>query len=291
MSFIIYSGIIQDTVALTPIPLSSDSITKDSTTVVLSPAIKINKHKKVGVKKDENSALPNFFFTTYNKNLKANYKNFDSQGWILPLLLFVFFFIGIINRYFYKESRTLFTGVFKKDGFKKLLEEENVMIRRTVFMFILLFLIVLPLFTYQTYFSFKGDLSYIPLIPPYIQILLIISAALGLKLFSIRFFGYIFSSNSIALSYISNILIASSISGLLLIPITLCIKIAGNEISSILIYVGVALLSATYVISLLIGIISGIRNEKLSNFHLILYFCTLEILPVFIIVKTMKVLN
>ena len=291
MSFINYLEIFQDTNLVVASPVVIDSSKKDSSSTVSTTPIKLKKIKKVEEKKDEGPILPNFFFTTYSKDLKVDLRRFDTDSWILPLLLFAVFFLGIINTYFFKESRQLFSSIFKKGSFQKLLNEENVMIRRTVFLLVLLFLIVTPIFSFQVYTFYKGHPNYIPLIPPYVQILLILSAAFGLKLFGIRFLGFIFSCSSVAMSYISSIIISFIIAGLLLIPIALFIKISVPTFTLYLVYSGIALLSVTYAISLLAGIISAWREEKLSKFHLILYFCTLEILPLFIILKTVKDLS
>ncbi len=291
MSLINSSEIIQDTTVVVAKPIVIDSIKRDSSSTVSAASIKLKKTKKVEVKKDEGPVLPNFFFTTYSKDLKVDFRKYDTDSWILPLLLFAVFFLGIINTYFFKESRQLFSSIFKKGSFKKLLNEENVMIRRTVFLFVLLFLIVTPIFSFQVYTFYKGHPDYIPLIPSYVQILLILSAAFGLKLFGVRFLGFIFSCRSVAMSYISNIIVSFIIAGLFLIPIALLIKISVPAFTLYLVYSGIALLSTAYATSLMAGIISAWREEKLSKFHLILYFCTLEILPLFIIIKTVKDLS
>jgi hypothetical protein len=290
VSFTNHFEIIQDTAVVVASQVVVDT-TKQDTAASTNAAIKIKKTKKVEVEKELGPVLPNFFFTTYSKDFKVDKRNFDADSWILPLLLFAVFFLGIINTYFFKETRQLFSSIFKKGSFKRLLDEENVMIRRTVFLLVLLFLIVTPIFFFQVYTFYNGRPEYIPLVPPYIQILLILSAIFGLKLFGIRFFGYIFSCSSLAMSYISSILISFIIAGLFLIPIALFIKISVAEISSVLVYSGIGILSTTYAISLLAGIISAWREEKLSKFHLILYFCTLEMLPLFIIIKTVKDLS
>jgi hypothetical protein len=288
VSSINYFEIIQDTTVIVTNSGVIDSSKKDSNTTIAANPLKLKSVKKVEVKKDEGPILPNFFFTSYSKDFKVKLRSYEADSWMLPLLLFAVFFLGIINTYFFKETRQIFSSIFKKGSFKKLLNEENVMIRRTILLFVLLFLIVTPIFSFQAYTFFNGRLDYIPLVPPYIQILLILSASFGLKVFGIRFLGYIFSCGSLAMSYISGILICFIIAGLLLIPIALFIKISVPEVSEPLVYAGVALLSGTYIVSLFSGIINAWREEKLSKFHLILYFCTLETLPVFIIIKTVS---
>ena len=291
MSFIYSLEIIQDTALVAAKPTKSDSSVKDTSTLVSAPAIIQKNLKKVEVNEELLPKLPNFFYTSYSKDFKVDLRTYETDSWILPLLLFAVFFLGIINTYFFKESRQLISSIFKKGSFKKLLNEENIRIRRTVFLFVLLFLIVTPIFSFQVYTFYKGHPDYIPLIPPYLQILLILSATFGLKLFGIRFFGFIFSCGNVAMSYISSILISFIIAGIFLIPIALFIKISVSEVSTWLIYSGMILLSVAYGISLLVGIFSAWREEKLSKFHLILYFCSLEILPIFIIIKTVKDLS
>ncbi len=233
-------------------------------------------------------ALPNFFFTEYSKDLTAHPRYIDAESWIIPLLLGAVFLLGIINTFYYKEVRILLMGIFKRASLMKLLEEENTMIRRSILMMILLFLIVSPVFVFQISGILNLTTAYLPFIPAYFQLMLLGAGALGLKLLTINIIGNLFYSKEESGSYILGIIVMNCILGVVLIPVTLGIKLAPAPFNTWALYTGIALFLLLYLYSLIIGWVAGLRNGTLSKFHLFLYFCTLEILPVFLIIKAVR---
>jgi hypothetical protein len=268
---------------------AADSLNADSVASYVVPSAVIGPPQEAPqIYQPVNEVLPNFFFTSYSKDLQPKLRVYDAESWIVPLLLGAVFLLGIINTFYFKEVRMILMGIFKRAGLSKLIEEENTMMRRSILMMILLFLLVSPVFVYQI-FNFLGlSTAYLPYFPAYFQLLLIGAGALGLKLLTINIIGNLFLVKEEAGSYTLGIIVMNCILGVLLIPITLGIKLAPAPYDSGLLYAGIALFSILYLYSLFIGWFAGLRNGTLSKFHLFLYFCTLEILPVFLIIKAVR---
>jgi hypothetical protein len=239
-------------------------------------------------KPETEEKLPNFFFTHYSKDLQPHPRYSDAEGWIVPSLLGAVFLLGIINTFYFKEVRIILMGIFKRSGISKLLEEENTMIRRSIVMMILLFLIVSPVFAYQISGLLQVQTAYLPYIPAYFQLLLLGAGSLGFKLLTINIIGNLFYAKEESGNYIIGIIVMNCILGVALIPVTLGIKLAPAPFNTWALYAGIALFIALYLYSLIIGWLAGLRNGTLSKFHLFLYFCTLEILPVFLIIKAVR---
>lgn len=267
--------------------VSTDSIVLFDSSASASANIQTAK-PQAEAKVEEPEILPNFFFTTYSKDFRPRLRQTDAEGWILPLLLVAFFLAAIVNTLFPKTIRNILMNFLKRDAFRKIREEDNLLYRRTLALMLLIFLVVSPVFIYQVAGHFNLSTAFLPFMPAYWQLFLIGAGILGLKLFTIQVLGYLFNCTVEAGQYITGIILMNCFLGVLFIPVSLGIKISTAEISGYLLMGGIGLFGLFYLISLLIGIGAGIRSEALSKFHLILYFCTLEILPVFLIIKTVR---
>ena len=212
----------------------------------------------------------------------------DSESWIIMLILAALFLIGIIKTYYQKEAQIILLGVFKRAGLIKLVQDENTMMRRCIVLLMLLFLVISPVFVYQLSEYFNLKTAFLPYFPAYLQLLLIGAGALSLKLLTIYTIGQLFYTQDESASYILGIVVMNCILGIAFIPITLGIKLSNEPYNHGFIYSGLALFCLLYLYSLIIGWVSGFRNGKLSKFHLFLYFCSLEILPVFLIIKAVR---
>jgi hypothetical protein len=232
--------------------------------------------------------LPNFFYTQYSKDMQVHDRLIDSESWIVLLLLASLFLIGIIKTYYQKETQIILLGVFKRAGLVKLVKDENTMMRRCILLLMLLFFIVSPVFVYQLSGFYNLKTAFLPYFPAYFQLLLIGAGALSLKLLTIQLIGRLFYSQDEATSYLLSIIIMNCILGIAFIPITLGIKLTNAPYNEIFLNAGVFLFCLLYLYSLIIGWLAGFRNSRLSKFHLFLYFCSLEILPVILIIKAVR---
>lgn len=180
-------------------------------------------------------------------------------------------------------------SVFKRDGLRKLGDEDSIIIRRTQVLLLLLSFTILPVFLYQLAGYMKLTAAFSGFIPLYLQLLLIVTGMVGLKLFSIQALGYLFNRREESAVYINGIMVINGITGLLLIPVSLGILLAPGAMATGFVITGSVITVLLYLHSLVTGLKAGIRG-RISTFHLILYLCTLEILPVFVFVKAVKVL-
>lgn len=234
--------------------------------------------------------FPNFFATEFSKDLEPKPRVIDSDAWILPVLLMSFFFMAIVNTIYNREIKNVLVSLVKTDGLKKIADQENTLVWRSLLLFLLLFLIVSPVFMYQTSEFFHWSTAFLPYLSPYFQLMLIGAGLLGLKILMIGFLGNLFYVQKEAAHYITGIVIMNGIIAALIIPLSLGIKLAGANYTEYILFAGLGFFALCYLYSIVNGLLAGLRSSSLSKFHLFLYFCTLEILPVFIIIKTVRTL-
>ena len=117
----------------------------------------------------------------------------------------------------------------------------------------------------------------------YCQVFLVINVLFFLKIIILKIIGNIFQTKEITSNYILNSFLSKAVWGLVLIPV-LIISIYFNEL--FVVYIGLGLLSVLLVNRGVRGIIIGADNRKFSILYYFLYLCTLEILPVVLLIKT-----
>jgi hypothetical protein len=231
---------------------------------------------------------PNFFHTSYSEGLPLKARTNPAETWISPLLLLLFFIAAILFSFFTKELKTLFFSPFRKDGIRKLNAEENFLVRRTLLSLLLIFLLALPVLIYQTlgYYGFHPE---VPLrVPLYIQLLGLCAGLIGMKLVVVRFAGILFLCKKEAEIYLHAIMLMFSAAGLLLIPLCLAGRFISGEALGLLLGGAWILVGVSYASGLITGAAAALRSLRISSFHLILYFCTLELIPAILIIKLVR---
>ena len=273
---------------LHPFVVDSNAVIRSDTIVraIVSPAVEIIRSSE----EEAEVALPNFFFTEFSPELKAKPRIIDPDAWILPVLLLSFFFLAIVNTLYNREIKNILASLVKSEGIKKIAEHENTMVWRSLLLLLLLFLLVSPVFLFQTSEFFHLSTAFLPYLSPYFQLMLIGAGLLGLKILMIGFIGNLFYVQLEAARYITGIVVMNSLLAALIIPLSLGIKLSGETYTEYILVTGLVLFALCYLYSIVNGLLAGLRSSTLSKFHLFLYFCTLEILPVFIIIKTVRTL-
>lgn len=96
--------------------------------------------------------------------------------------------------------------------------------------------------------------------------------------------GHLFNAKKEALEYIYHINVLNAFAGLSLLPITIGIAYFGTETKHFFIICGYVMLATLYLIRLYRGS-QILFNRHISFFHVIVYLCTLEIIPLLAIIK------
>jgi hypothetical protein len=84
--------------------------------------------------------------------------------------------------------------------------------------------------------------------------------------------------------YIFNIFLSANAIGLFLFPVIICLEYA-NISARYLMNIGLFMLLLFYTIRVLKGIAIAYVSGRFSVFHLFLYLCALEILPLIVLIK------
>lgn len=233
--------------------------------------------------------LPNFFFTTYNKYMLPTPKHGISDVWIFGVVFFVFILLAIFNQLFGKELRILVVSPFQRKGLRKLIEDDSGAFRNALILISTIYIITMPIFLYQlvSFWNFKTfELSGFVF---YLLMVVILLLLVLLKSLVVTLIGLVFQIQWFTGINFYNMLAGNAILGFLLIPVALGINLASFNWVSIFIWSGIALYFTFYILKSLLMLITATTFKGVSKFHLFLYFCTLEILPLTILVKVVLI--
>jgi hypothetical protein len=105
------------------------------------------------------------------------------------------------------------------------------------------------------------------------------------KISTTRFIGYAVDKQELTTEYNYNVLLFNKILGLLLFPITTLLAFAHSIPSNWLIFAGFGLWGIMLIYRIIRGIIIGVVEPGVSVYYLFVYLCTLEILPIVVLLK------
>ena len=205
------------------------------------------------------------------------------NDWIF-WILFAGFAVLTMTRYYHEKRMKLFgSAVFKRSASLQLIRESPIYSHRSFFPMLLIYIISLTLLIHQSVeISSPGSTGGIKTLLVFLEFLGIYIAFSVLKISVIWLISVTFKNTETAKEYIQNILIYNLVLGIILLPVLLLIIYTYHEL---FLYLAGGLVMIMIFLRFVRGISIGLSDSKFSLFHLFLYLCTLEILPLVIAAK------
>lgn len=212
--------------------------------------------------------------------------HFTEYHYIIAFILFIcyaiYVWLYVKNR---KRIQQIIKAFYLNRYANQLAREESSMLNRVTFFLSVLFLFSISLFITQVVDFYGWEFQEID----QSLFLLIIAGAIVsiylVKIATIQFMGFIFKTTKEAVEYTQTLLFFINALGLFLLPIVICIAFAQQIEVSVFINIGMGLIGLFMLTRLVRGIIIGVNSNHVSNVYLFLYLCTLEILPILILLK------
>lgn len=157
----------------------------------------------------------------------------------------------------------------------------------------LIFILNLGLFAYQTTVFYTGiNLLGIQSAGITLAIGVGITILYAIKNLILSIFGYIFENSSYTQEYMQNVYLYNKLFGLFLFPIVIAIAFVKQGVigHDSLILLGIILFVLFFILRIIRGIRISIRSN-VSILYMFLYFCTLEVLPILLMIKTGAILS
>ena len=220
----------------------------------------------------------------YNSYFSRNITSERVGDWYFVFIVGTIILFAWIKITFSKYVNNLLLSAFNYQLATKIYIERVVIHRRISFAIDLIYFITGSLFLLNIYCFFHLDFLKISASGIFIIFFLFLIVLMFSRILIMRFIGHIFDRYSFFSEFLYHFFIYTKVIGIVLIPFVLLIPYASDPLHNILIYSSLSIISMIYIIRLFRAITYAFNNVLLL-FYLILYLCTLEILPVVVIIK------
>ncbi|MDL2290030.1 DUF4271 domain-containing protein [Paludibacteraceae bacterium OttesenSCG-928-F17] len=199
-----------------------------------------------------------------------------NESWVFALLVGLFFLLILAVRMSPGLIIEEVSSVFKVKERSSIFSNLTAYNYRFRYVYVLFALCVFGLFAYSVYYDpLENDFSFLR----YLYFLLAVTGWFVVKLLFLELLGYVFFDNKIIgiarRSYLSFI----SLLGIILFPLSVVYIYASPEIDHIIIYISLAVCGVIGILVIL-KLFQIFFSKLLDFFYILLYLCTLEILPV-----------
>ena len=228
------------------------------------------------------------------KQTPDNYYGFDGKvliknytDWLPLVILFSLYIFSFIKVVYNKYIVQVLYSLINYQAAVRLLRDRNVLFRNMAVVLNFVFTINAGLFVYFLIDYFKLGQLYSNSLLCFLLYSFLIFIFFNLKFIICKIVGYVFSVNDIFEEYTHNEKLSNKNIGLLLFPVIILIPYVPTFMKPVILYAGLAIIIVLLAFRAFRAFQIIIRRE-VSSFYLILYLCTIEILPLIIMVKYSK---
>ena len=205
--------------------------------------------------------------------------------WVLATILVLIIMFAVLSQTFSKQLQAIVQSFFSNRALNNLNKEDNVYNSWPFLILFAQFGFTIGLFFYLAA-QFK-ELSQVQSgFQFYITISLLIIGFYGLKIIVLKLLGFIFNIRKPIGEYVSILYLSYFNASLLFMPLVLAFALSPLKYGVFYIIIALILLVVIFTFQFIRAGINILSNYRFPKVYLILYFCTLEICPILILIKT-----
>lgn len=205
------------------------------------------------------------------------------QDWTFFLILIGWTFFASLRFGFSKYMVQVFQSVFNFSIASRLYREQGYNNNFGLFRLNVIFYLFLPFPIYLIAKDNGVSLMGFSGIELYLIVLVVVNAYFMVKILIYKILGSVFSQRETTGELVFNMMLYNNILGLILLPVS-TIHSMVPAFGAFSLFIVPVLIALFYLMSLIRSIYFAVR-VGISIFYLILYLCTLEILPILLVVK------
>ena len=231
-----------------------------------------------GLDKEQDGTSARYTGTVQTPGLIPMARKLYTYDWLLGIFLFLVILFVWIRIFYSKFFATLASALVSFQLSVKLFEERNVLLHRVSIVLDFIYIIVFSVFIFELieYFGFSGTtMSGIKLFLLLMNILTIYAL---LRIVVLRMTGSLFLARPLFAEYIHNTFVVNKGLGIALFPIVIMAQYLPYRLVPVVLVIGVLISAIAFLLKTFRAYQIIIRRDILL-FYLILYLCTLEILP------------
>jgi hypothetical protein len=262
----------------------------DTTVQALSPAFRFVDEENDELAKDERQFLnSNAYFPSHLLPVKSNIPQLSVKhvpDWFTVVLLFILMGITIIHVFYRKIFKQLFNAYINLAVTNQVVRDENILVQRASILLNVIFYASAGLFLYFLSVRFHWtNTIFNEGILRFFFFAFITAVFFSLKMLLLKFLSSVFEIEKQVSVYIFSIFLTNNVLGILMVPLMALLAYVSWNFSHYFVYasLGMVLLAFAYLLYRAIRITATM--QKFSMYYLFLYFCSLEIAPILVIIK------
>jgi hypothetical protein len=212
-----------------------------------------------------------------NKN-KTISQDFNPD-WLIGIIIGSLIVLASLKLFFNKFFDQVLVAMWNFQLGSKFLRDQGIFSRRVGFVLNINFILIFGLLTFLVLNHFNISLFSLKPVPAYLVYTSVIAIILLIRYILTMLTGIIFKQQPLFREYLYHILIIYKNLGIIFIPIVFCIAYIQENLRNYVIIFSLILITLAYIFRFIKGFQIIIKKDVLI-FYLILYLCTLEILPV-----------
>ncbi len=205
---------------------------------------------------------------------------------MLFVLLFVLLMIVWLRVNYPLRFKMLYETVVNVRILRQKMNEESANVHRSTIIFTSIFLVTFSLYLFLLSKSFGLELFGNNSLVAFLKIIAIVISAYTIKFIGITIINTIVDADFGLLEYRFSVLQLSNAVGILLLPIVLISAYISQSTSWYCLILGAIIILSLFLFRIIRGVINSVQHQA-PVFYIILYLCTLEILPIVLIVKVL----
>ena len=268
----------------------SDTAIKKDTVPVIRYSVFLNQSIYSKIDTAKAVEIPSFFkphqLTASSMNPVKRIKK--TNDWAYVILFSCFGLLAWMQFYFRKRLEQLFRAFLTGRYFNQLIRSGDIYNERLTVNLFLIFILTLPLLLFEMNTFYK--LIPVPDMPfgnmiLYIIFMAIVLLVYGGKILMLHLSGLIFKTQGLTAEYILTHYIFNLMEGLVLLPFLLIVLATSSLLSLEILLVLIACISAY---RMLRGFLIGLREAQYPVFYMLIFFFTLEIMPLLVFWKILQ---
>ncbi|RVU01576.1 DUF4271 domain-containing protein [Mucilaginibacter limnophilus] len=222
------------------------------------------------------------------KNLGIGIERKTRHGWIIGAVILILLYASFLRVALTKDVDKVFQSVFSRQVSSQI-DEENSLLSTWGFLgLLLLFGLTFGVFLFQlaAYYQVYYPVSGFNLLG---MLVLAVISLLALKLLLLKFIGFVFEISDVTNRYIAILCLTYFALTFVALPVAACLTLINAQLTPLILLIALVLAGVILVWLYLRNSIIIISNFRFSKFYLIIYLCALEICPILILVKALKI--
>ncbi len=221
-----------------------------------------------------------------------NSKYHYQPSWLLVIMVFSIMILGYLYSAFNSRFNTFIKSVFVSRFASQSSREERSLTHPVSFFLSLNFILISSLFILQlisskVFFDSGIEFSFFS----FLILMTLVFLVYFIKIIVLKVFAYFTAKQEIISEYIFILFLVNHFLGVALLPIVVLIAYGPTSFINGIVYVGAIFFLGAFVFRIGRGISAVLVNRESTLFYLILYLCTLEILPLIIGIKLFERLS